>query len=403
MMRKKIIFFIATVFDKRDFQRFGFEIIEKRGYKVEAWGFSPWHRPKYFKNYKSPIPIKFDGHRLLKTRKQIEKHLSSLSTNDIVVDVWGIINDYPFIQDIIQKKKIPFGNLFSGSIPDSKPISNIKSTLVSENEKSSKTKKIVKAFYQKILQANSFFMPNILNKDKPMMIPSFIICGGEKANKSYSDFRNVNIDVIKTHALDYDRYLEEESKNEKVDIGGNYAIFLDEDVPFHPDYLHHGIEPFCDPQNYYSELNRFFQFFEKSFGFPVLIAAHPRADYSIRGIPFDGRKIILGKTIHCVKYSTIVLSHMSTAKNFAVLYKKPIVFIDSDKYSLRFREDILGHASTFGKSPVNISNDLHLNKINGQIDKELYKSYKETYIKEAGTPEKPVWDVFCDYLDTMHA
>ena len=43
------------------------------------------------------------------------------------------------------------------------------------------------------------------------------------------------------------------------------------------------------------------------------------------------------------------------------------------------------------------------NIINNQIDRKLYKSYKQTYIKETGTPEKPVWDVFCDYLETVNA
>ena len=111
-----------------------------------------------------------------------------------------------------------------GSVPDAKSISNLKSTLVTGNEKSFELKKIVKAVSRKIVQAKSLFKPNILNKNEPKVIPSFIICGGEKANKSYSGFSNVNIDVIKTHALDYDRYLEEESKNEDVNIESNYAI-----------------------------------------------------------------------------------------------------------------------------------------------------------------------------------
>ena len=97
------------------------------------------------------------------------------------------------------------------------------------------------------------------------------------------------------------------------------------------------------------------------------------------------------------------MSHASTAKNFAILYNKPIVYIDSDNYSCGFRRDILGHANALGQSPVNIYNNLSQTIINDQIDIRLYKSYKETYIKEAGTPEKPVWDVFCDYLDTMNA
>jgi len=400
MMKKKIIFFTATIFDKRDFQRFGFKIIEKRGYKVEAWDFSPWHKSDYFNNYKSPIPIKFDGRKLFKTRKQIEKQLSNLSTNDIIIDAWEIIKHYPFIQDIIRKKKIPFGYIFLGLIPETKPISNAKSTLMSKNENSIKKKKVIYTIYQNLVRVGSFFKSNIMNKYDPKVNPTFIICGGKKANKSYSGFNNINIDVIKTHALDYDRYLEQESKDENVGIDSNYAIFLDEDVPFHPDYLYHGIEPDCDPENYYAELNRFFQSFEKSFGFPVLIAAHPRANYSIRDNPFNGRKIIIGQTIPYVKHSTIVLSHMSTAKNFAILYAKPIIYLDSNRYSLRYRESILGHANALGESPVNISNDLDLTMINDQIDDRMYESYKDTYIKEPGTPEKPIWDIFCDYLNT---
>ena len=93
---------------------------------------------------------------------------------------------------------------------------------------------------------------------------------------------------------------------------------------------------------------------------------------------------------------------MSTALNFAILYNKPIIFLDSNRYSMIYRECILGHANALGESPVNISNALDLTMINDQIDDRMYKNYKENYIKEAGTPEKPVWDVFCDYLDTMH-
>ena len=331
-MRKteRVIFFLATKFNRRDYHRFGFDILQKRGYKVEAWDFSPFHRPEYYKYYNVPDPLIFTDHILLKSENEIKNMMENISQADIVVDAWMIINDYPFIQDIIRKKMIFFGIIFLGSLPDSKPISNTGSTVVSKIKKSHKTKKIVNVIYRKIVQTGSLFKSIILNKDNSKVNPSFIICGGEKANKSYSGFSNVNIDVIKTHALDYDRYLEEESKNEDVDIESNYAIFLDEDFPFHPDHLHHGDDPDCDPEIYYSELNYFFKFFENSFGLPVLIAAHPRADYNIKENPFDGRKIILGKTIHYVKYSTIVLSHASTAKNFAILYNKPIVYIDSD-------------------------------------------------------------------------
>ena len=394
----------ATKFNRRDYHRFGSEIFQKRGYEVGVWDFSLWLKPEYFKNYTPPDPIEFDGYKLLENKVQIKRTLSGLSPNDIVVDPWKVITKHSFIHDILSKKGVAFGEIIAALNPQKNTIPIHKSDNVYNNKLYlSLLKKLyllLRVFFTKLLTKRLMFTK--ANIVRPL--PNFIICGGKKAEQLVKErsIGNNSTDIIKAHALDYDRYLEENNKMQDVDIKKNYALLLDEDQPFHPDYLWHNIEPYCDPEKYYFEINRFFKCFEQKAGMLVVIAANPRVDYQKRGNPFDSRKIVVGNTIHYVKHADTIFCHMSTAKNFAVLYNKPIVFLDSDHYSLRCRESIAGHASALGQFPINISYKIDSSFINGRIDKKLYNSYIKSYIKEPGTPEKPVWDIFCDYLDNLN-
>ena len=36
------------------------------------------------------------------------------------------------------------------------------------------------------------------------------------------------------------------------------------------------------------------------------------------------------------------------------------------------------------------------------FNEKLYKIYKEKFIKEPNTPDKFIWDIFCDYLDKVN-
>ena len=61
--------------------------------------------------------------------------------------------------------------------------------------------------------------------------------------------------------------------------------------------------------------------------------AHPRSNYEKHPELFKKYKIIKGKTIDLVKNSKLVLMHCSTSVNYAVIYKKPIIILDSIVWS----------------------------------------------------------------------
>ena len=64
------------------------------------------------------------------------------------------------------------------------------------------------------------------------------------------------------------------------------------------------IEPYCNKEIYFNEINNFFSQYEKHTGLQIIISAHPRANYNKRENPFNGRKIIIGNTVNLVKKSS---------------------------------------------------------------------------------------------------
>ncbi|TAL21729.1 MAG: hypothetical protein EPN94_12235 [Nitrospirae bacterium] len=396
-MPKRIVFFFRTVFNKRDYIRFGFDIIRSRGYAVEAWDFSPVLRANYYRNYTPPDPVDFDGHKLYTHRKQIVDAVSGLSNEDIVVCFVGLDRDSAFIYKLLEKNNIPFGFCLLGLLPQINT-------------------------HQRIIKRLYILLPNPVVSLRNMLVrlrlgmlawmgrsqrttsPHFMMIGGGAAKK---DSRCSALDpakVIKAHALDYDRYLEEEKLahlNEGAAVRG-YALFLDEDVPFHPDYLHSDTSPYCTADKYYGELNKFFDSFERATGLSIIVAAHPRADYKKRGNPYGNRELVFGKTIYFTKYAELILAHASTSLNFAILYKKPVIFMDSLEYSMRFRQGIHNAASAFGQKLLIVSEEHIFQLRDLSVNNDLYERYKNSYIKELGTPDKMCWDIFCDYVDELN-
>jgi len=232
---------------------------------------------------------------------------------------------------------------------------------------------------------------------------SIRILGGEKSTGILSYPANNSTIQLWTHMPDYDIYLQD--KTELNDSCKNTGVFLDEYLPLHPDYLTLGFEFPIAPDVYYSKICNFFKTLEKNMDTEIVIAAHPRSDYDKLPDYFCGRTIIKGKTAQLVKESSFVIAHDSTSINFAILYRKPIVFITTDDLQklisgpCAFGLFIPAIASALGKIPLNIDHTSGFNRDKEmEINEEAYLRYRNNYIKKTGSPEKPLWEIFCSYL-----
>jgi hypothetical protein len=133
----------------------------------------------------------------------------------------------------------------------------------------------------------------------------------------------VKISRIHHYDIDFSN-ADEESP---ADVPGDYFVFLDEYLPFHPDFG--GAENRINPATYYASLNSYFDRIEKKYRIRFVIAAHPKASY--RNNPFDNRTIIFNKSNALVKNAKCVFTHASTAVSFAVIHEKPLYLVHSDE------------------------------------------------------------------------
>lgn len=179
-------------------------------------------------------------------------------------------------------------------------------------------------------------------------------------------------------------------------VEGPYCVFLDVYLPFHEDLEWVGLRRIA-PAPYFGALNRFFALVEKKYGVKVVIAAHPTARYDEK--VFQGRTILKGATPRLVKDSSFVISHHSTSVSYAVLNKKPLVFIYTDDMK-----------RVYGKSTMNYINSAaeylnaslyNIDEISGEdqaevkpVDGTRYDAYKYEFITSKEIENTPSREIF---------
>ena len=212
-------------------------------------------------------------------------------------------------------------------------------------------------------------------------------------------FIGANTKILDVPSFDYDRYLRSMNEKEEADHFKN-VVFLDDGGPFHRDQFFFNVPFPCTQEEYFSNLNSFFRLVEKRFGYSVVVASHPRVDYEKIGNPFEGRKIVQGETPKWVKNSNFVLSFCSTAVSFAVIYKKPVVFLALNPNKRNAFDPLTQSlASKIGKTPIywNGKGDIDWDR-ELSINEDYYDQYMDTYIKKRGSPEKLCGEILADHL-----
>ena len=225
---------------------------------------------------------------------------------------------------------------------------------------------------------------------------SLWIAGGTRsvaAGASYPRSRLTR--TIWAHALDYDSYL---AAGAPLAHSDGTIVFLDSYLPHHPDYAGEDLPP-LDAVRYYASLRRLFDDIEDHLELRVLIAAHPRAEYSDETL-FGGRPIIKDRTADLVRKSALVLAHWSTAISHAVLYEKPIVLLTANAFQGRQESRfIVAMADWLGSRPVNIDEPVSVDWSEQlSVNRKAYRAYRAAFIKKEGSPELPFWQIVADAI-----
>lgn len=371
----KIIFFVLKPFNQRDYSRFGIETLKKYGFEVEVWDFTSVINPKI--DVKTPPDQIKDKYFRFNNKKDIAGAMQALK-NVFVVNLCHFDRSTLFLYKILSKNNISYCMFEANAIPSAtrkKVFNGI-------------FNKLRKITFSQLVNKLILFIPIIFNFNPA----SFVMAGGEKS-LTYTFPITDKTQALWIHALDYDLYLKrgkdlkKESKN---------ALFLDQFYPLHPDLLILGIKPLCTTERYYPALCRFFDIIEKRYGLEIIIAAHPTSNYEKMPDYFGGRKTIRDDTIELVADADFVIMHNSTAINFPILFRKPIIFLTTNELDKTYAGDsIRAFSNMLNKAPLNldIMEEIDLQR-ELEIDEEVYQKYIHSFIKKTGTEEQPFWDCF---------
>lgn len=185
--------------------------------------------------------------------------------------------------------------------------------------------------------------------------------------------------LVPIHHFDVDR-LQYSQTNSIPGSFRNSIVFLDDNFPYHPDFLMVKKNT-INPGLYYDILNSFFADIEERTGLGVVIAAHPRANYNHN--PFNGRPLIYYKTELLVREAALVLAHASTAISFAIIHEKPLCLLYTNDIQRTHPHEfcLIKKTSEILGCPFLNAEEVYLYDTNfPKVNEEKYRAYYKEFI-----------------------
>lgn len=383
MQVTKVIYFLEEYFNERDLQRFGIDTMMQNGFDTEVWEFTKLIAPEAYVSSTPPDPVQWEGHRSFVDMKGAIEAIEGIDSSTFVVSM--VHYTYPSLPIFrtLSKRRIPFSvSLFA--LP------------VSSGARELWLRRLKKLTPKRVFDKSFRMVPFRYFGVSPARI---VFAPAEKYLLANYYAMNSESEFLWVHSYDYDTYLSVKDLPAAEDPGT--GIFLDEYLPFHTDYLYLDLPVKISADEYYPAVRRFFEYLEKSYGVRIVVAAHPRSHYNEHADYYGGREVVRGRTAKMVKNAGFVLLHNSTAINYAVLFKKPLIFFTTDNVNASVVEDptIEWLASFFGKKAHNLDREVSVDLDEEmKVDEDTYRSYKNYYIKKDGTEDLPYWQIVANRL-----
>ena len=372
-------------FNKRDYLRFNLKLLKKY-FKVYIIDLTLIKSKKFYlekKKYYFKLENYFLAKNLTNAKNEINKLILNKSET-YCLDLSGNDKGFEKFKRDISKKGCKFVFFDFGLVPKIKL--NLyekifKSLILIKQNKIDFLKKLISKLNYLTIKKNNIFKYEILINTG--------IMSDIYANKK-----------IYSYSLDYLNYLK--SSNLSKYKGKKYILFIDQNYPSHPGQKYRKKSKNINEEKYYKELKIFLNYMKKKFKTKILISAHPtnKSNYLKSKLNFCVSK---GNTINLVKNASIVVTFTSTSVSFAVLYKKPIIFLTNEDINRSYDAFLPNSMSRSTNSIcINISNDKY-KKINIKnlikVDKEKYNNYLNSYIKHPKSNNLNPFVKLIDYIN----
>jgi len=331
---------------------------------------------------------------------------------DFAIDAIGLSPQTVMAKNICAKFGVKFVVTKIGNLPDLSIVVKLKSFLSKRGETRPKSTESLIASQDCntkniVHNNNGLFIEKIIGKFNQLIELRRSAFSADIAllagNKSLDFFTKKASQVIWTGSQDFHQFnkinLELKASN-KLDAKLDFILFIDDCIAAADDWKLLNLGPPVTADGYFSELRSFFEKIELQYGLPVVIAGHPNSKsddgYSEN---MGGRTVIFDNTATLVLQSTLVLIHGSTATSFAVLARKPTLFLttrelDGSSYGLHVRTmaKSLGSPLIFMDEPIE-------NSYLPVVNVKQYKRYEANYLRSERSDESAPWQAFINYVN----
>lgn len=403
MKYENIIFLTLRPLTHFEIKKWNFDLLKKEGFKVICFNLENIIFKKQITRRQS---LKND--LLVKSIDEFDVLIKKFSTNSIfidnIVELGNLKPSHEKIFRILKRNSADYICCSSGELPGyfsckKKILDKLKILFFI---------RVIPFFKNpyKLIYYSEIAILNFLRKYTNIYPQPKFIFGGPSLKKSGKNMRLSYKNIIPVNSFDFTECFNYKKRNPYLHVSDeNSCVFLDEFVIAHPDLNVIGMAP-PNEKEYFDKINSFFTFIEKTKKLKIVIAAHPRSNYSKMQSVFGGREIIYGKTIDLVAKSKLVLMHKSTSLSFAVFFSKPIVFMKIPGYSPNHSENVFVEvmAASVGKTALIIdSHSYNLDDISLKIEPKYYLNYYRNYIKTDSKTNKGRWEVIASVLKSVQS
>lgn len=329
MKEQKVVFLVEDVITKRDYNRAGATFLESLGHQVEVWQII-LGKPVVF-DY-GELKYKGDNYRQFNKNEFI--HI--VKSNRDAIYITGRL--YDFTHWILCKYNCKFivTEGFLATIGNS-------NDLISDSLLKRIKRTIGKVIKKRRLKDNFRIIKELCQRrwyrfrcKSSQKSPVTIITGTHYLASVRIPKEELKGNVLYIHAKDYDYYIETQridSKQREKHILYCDSAFVDEDYHVAKaghDMMSEEYNVYVHREEYFQQIETLFQKLEDYYGVPVVVAGHPHVIYK-QG-EFGGREIIREKTCELARDAKLFITNCSTAMSFAILYDKPILFIQNERF-----------------------------------------------------------------------
>jgi hypothetical protein len=380
---KSVVYLITSPLSKRDYDRFGIKCWLDRGWKVKVFDFTKFLKPEFWDYVDgTKLSIGFKGLNIFEDEISALSSIQQLKAGAFFIDRISWSSTENKIRLAAMKKGVII-NLNLTSIPMSSQSTYFK--LLNN----------IKKFLKHHIHAHRLIIKKF--REFYLSAPNYFVAGGTKSIRKFS---KSSTSIIKAHNYDYDYFLMDDSS--KLEQVVDKVVFLDGDEAYHSDFINLGIKPYVTAERYYPTMDDGLSKIAEALNCELKIAAHPRSDYDKKIIKYSF-PTLKDQTYELIKQSIVVVSHGSTCLQWAIFMRKPIILVTTDEMNKSiFRHTTEAFAFALGKDVVNLNRIPKKYDWKSQlfINEKKYQNYIETYAKQSGSPEKPIWEIVIDRMET---